>query len=77
MGSIRDGVDARISPDGRTLAVSCNGDGRLELWDFPLRKPWGWIAAVIVAAAWSLLLVGIPMLILLSRTSTRHAYGIP
>ncbi|HEY8813738.1 MAG TPA: hypothetical protein VIP57_01345 [Candidatus Dormibacteraeota bacterium] len=41
------------------------------------RKPWGWIAAVIVAAAWSLLLVGIPVLVLLIRSSTRHAYGIP
>ena len=41
------------------------------------RKPWGWIAAVIVAAAWSLLLVGIPVLVLLLRSSTRHAYGIP
>jgi hypothetical protein len=41
------------------------------------RKPWGWIAAVIVAAAWSLLLVGIPMLVLLIRSSTRRAYGIP
>src|SRR6476646_12162271 len=29
------------------------------------RKPWGWIAGVIVAAAWSLLLVGIPVLVLL------------
>ena len=41
------------------------------------RKPWGWIAAVIVAAAWSLILVGIPVLVMLIRSSTRHAYGIP
>ena len=41
------------------------------------RRPWGWIAAVIVAAAWSLLLVGIPVLVLLVRSSTRHSYGIP
>jgi hypothetical protein len=41
------------------------------------RKPWGWIVAVIVAAAWSLILVGIPVLVLLIRSSTRHAYGIP
>jgi hypothetical protein len=40
------------------------------------RKPWGWIVAVIVAAAWSLLLVGIPVLLLLIRSNTRHAYGI-
>jgi hypothetical protein len=41
------------------------------------RKPWGWVAAVIVAAAWSLILVGIPVLVLLLRSSTRHAYRIP
>ena len=41
------------------------------------RKPWGWVAAVIVAAAWSLVLIGIPVLVLLVRSSTRHAYGIP
>jgi hypothetical protein len=41
------------------------------------RKPWGWIAAVIVAAAWSLILIGIPVLVLLLRSNTRHAYGIP
>jgi hypothetical protein len=41
------------------------------------RKPWGWIAAVIVAAAWSFILVGIPVLILLIRSRTRHAYGVP
>jgi amino acid transporter len=41
------------------------------------RKPWGWIAAVIVAAAWSVILIGIPVLLMLLRSSTRHAYGIP
>jgi len=39
-------------------------------------RPWGWITAVIVAAAWSLVLVGIPILVLLLRRSTREAYGI-
>jgi hypothetical protein len=41
------------------------------------RRPWGWIAAVIVAAAWSLLLVGIPVLVVLIRSSTRRIYGVP
>jgi hypothetical protein len=45
---------------------------------FGLRKlrPWGWIAAVIVSAGWSLLLVGIPVLVILMRRSTREAFGI-
>jgi hypothetical protein len=41
------------------------------------RKPWGWIAAVVVAGGWSLVLIGIPVLYLLVKTSTRRAYGIP
>jgi hypothetical protein len=40
------------------------------------RRPWGWIAALIVAAAWSLILVGIPVLYLLLKSSTRRTYGI-
>jgi hypothetical protein len=45
---------------------------------FGLRKhrPWGWVAALIVAAAWSLILVGIPVLYLLLKSTTRRAYGI-
>jgi hypothetical protein len=45
---------------------------------FGLRKlrPWGWIAAVIVAAAWSLILVGIPVLVVLLRRETRRSFGI-
>jgi hypothetical protein len=40
------------------------------------RRPWGWITSVIVAAAWSLVLVGIPLLVFLLRRTTRIAYGI-
>ena len=40
------------------------------------RRPWGWIAAVVVSAGWSLVLLGIPVLVLLLRRTTRHAYGI-
>ena len=45
---------------------------------FGLRRlrPWGWVAAVIVAAAWSLILVGIPLLIVLLRRQTRQSFGI-
>lgn len=45
---------------------------------FGLRRlrPWGWIAAVIVAAAWSLVLVGIPVFVVLMRRTTREAFGI-
>jgi len=45
---------------------------------FGLRKvrPWGWIAAVIVSAAWSIILVGIPMLVVLLRRDTRQSFGI-
>jgi hypothetical protein len=39
-------------------------------------RPWGWVAAVIVSAAWSLVLIGIPVLVFLLRRQTRHAYGI-
>ncbi|MGA7912784.1 MAG: hypothetical protein WB682_03590 [Candidatus Dormiibacterota bacterium] len=45
---------------------------------FGLRRlrPWGWIAAVIVSAAWSLILVGIPVLVVLLRRETRQSFGI-
>jgi hypothetical protein len=45
---------------------------------FGLRKlrPWGWIAAVIVSAAWSLVIVGIPVLVILMRRATRQTFGI-
>jgi hypothetical protein len=39
-------------------------------------RAWGWVVAVIVSAAWSLVLVGIPILVFLLRRPTRDAYGI-
>jgi hypothetical protein len=41
------------------------------------RRPWGWVAALIVSAGWSLVLVGIPVLLVLAKSSTRRVYGIP
>jgi hypothetical protein len=41
------------------------------------RRPWGWVAALIVSAGWSLVLVGIPVLYVLLKSSTRRVYGIP
>ena len=40
------------------------------------RRRWGWVAAVLVAGAWSLVLVGIPVLRVLLLPQTRRAYGI-
>ena len=40
-------------------------------------KPWGWVAALIVSAGWSLVLIGIPVLYVLAKATTRRAYGIP
>lgn len=37
---------------------------------------WGWVVAVIVAGAWSLVLVGIPILVFLLQRQTRQAYGV-
>jgi hypothetical protein len=39
-------------------------------------RPWGWISAVIVAAAWSLVLVGIPLMVVLLWRTTRERFGI-
>ena len=40
-------------------------------------RPWGWVAAIIVAGLWSLVLIGIPVLVFLMRRQTRAAYGVP
>lgn len=37
---------------------------------------WGWVIAVIVAGAWSLLLIGIPVFAFLLQRQTRQSYGV-
>ena len=39
-------------------------------------RDWGWVFAVVVAAGWCLVLVGIPVLVFLLRRPTRGVYGI-
>jgi hypothetical protein len=39
-------------------------------------RRWGWLAAVVVAAVWSLLLVGIPVLIRLTSKEVRQTFGV-
>jgi len=39
-------------------------------------RRWGWIAAVVVAALWSLLIVGIPVLIRLVSRPVRQTFGV-
>ena len=42
-GVITGGQSPTFAPDNKTLAV-CLQNGDVQLWDLPLRKPWGWIA---------------------------------
>jgi hypothetical protein len=46
---------------------------------YGLRKyrAWGWVAATVTSAGWSLVVVGIPVLVLLLQRRTRAVYGIP
>lgn len=58
------------------IEVTAAGLHAAAYFGLKARRPWGWIAAVVVAAVWSLVLVGIPILVFLLRRTTRHAYGI-
>ena len=40
------------------------------------RRWWGWVVGVLVAGAWSLVVVGIPVLVFMLRRQTRQAYGV-
>jgi hypothetical protein len=39
-------------------------------------RRWGWVSALVVAAGWSLVIVGIPILVRLMSRSVRGAFGI-
>lgn len=40
------------------------------------KKRWGWMLGVVLAALWSLVLVGIPVLVKLVQRQVRAAYGV-
>jgi hypothetical protein len=40
------------------------------------RARWGWLAAVVVAGFWSLLIVGLPVLLRLISRNVREAFGV-
>lgn len=40
------------------------------------RRRWGWLSAVVVAGLWSLLIVGIPVLLRLVDRNVRRAHGV-
>jgi hypothetical protein len=40
------------------------------------RRWWGWLAAVVVAGIWSLLIVGLPVLLRLVSRNVREAFGM-
>jgi hypothetical protein len=58
---------------GSLVAAALHGGAFYGLRRF---RRWGWIAAVIVAALWSLLIVGIPVLVRLVNRDVRAAFGV-
>lgn len=58
------------------LALVAAGLHATAFYGLRAGRRWGWLAAVTVAGAWSLVLVGIPVLAVLLRPSTRRAYGV-
>jgi hypothetical protein len=58
---------------GSLVAAALHGAAFYGLRRF---RRWGWIAAVVVAALWSLLIVGIPVLVRLVSRGVRQAFGV-
>jgi hypothetical protein len=58
---------------GSLVAAALHGTAFYGLRRF---RRWGWIAAVVVAALWSLLIVGIPVLVRLVSRGVRQAFGV-
>lgn len=58
---------------GSLVAAALHGMAFYGLRRF---RRWGWIAAVVVAALWSLLIVGIPVLVRLVSRGVRQAFGV-
>ena len=58
---------------GLLVAAALHGSAFYGLRRF---RRWGWIAAVVVASLWSLLIVGIPVLLRLLNRNVRQAFGV-
>jgi hypothetical protein len=58
---------------GSLAAAALHGTAFYGLRRF---RRWGWIAALVVASLWSLLIVGIPVLVRLVNRNVRQAYGV-
>jgi hypothetical protein len=58
---------------GSLVAAALHGAAFYGLRRF---RRWGWIAAVVVAALWSLVIVGIPVLVRLVSRPVRQAFGV-
>lgn len=59
-----------------TFEVTAAGLHGAAFYGLRGKKWWGWLIAVIVAGAWSLILIGIPVFIFLLQRQTRKAYGV-
>jgi hypothetical protein len=58
---------------GSLVAAALHGAAFYGLRRF---RRWGWISALVVAALWSLLIVGIPVLVRLVNRNVRQAFGV-
>ena len=59
-----------------TFEVTAGGLHGAAFYGLRGKKWWGWLIAVIVAGAWSLVLIGIPVFVFLLQRQTRKAYGV-
>lgn len=59
-----------------TFEVTAAGLHGAAFYGLRGKKWWGWLIAVVVAGAWSLILIGIPVFIFLLQRQTRKAYGV-
>jgi hypothetical protein len=57
----------------QAIAIALHGPA---LYGLKRMRWWGWVAAVITAGAWSLIIVGIPVFVFLLQRQTRQAYGV-
>jgi hypothetical protein len=81
---LRQGVPASARPTLLLLygavvigaALAAAGLHAAAFYGLRRRRWWGWLAAVVVAGFWSLLIVGLPVLLRLVSRNVREAFGV-